>query len=689
MVVLVVRRVPSDRRVRYVYELRPDDTTLLAPLERESSVDLNEEMVDDLCRRIEEVAERTLDPDASTPDAARELRDFGKLLHNVLFPPENGSRTLELAAGLRGASGPLLVSTDEPRIPWELLYDGEQFLGLRHDLGRQLVIPGRPSIQRPVPLSPIARALLVADPLNDLPKARSEAERVRSWLHDHGTTCTLLMGEQADRLEVLRELSSGDYDLFHYSGHVATPPRSRRPRSATWSGEQDGGPEPALLLHGRKPLQPQEIRSTLGGGSGSPPVVFINGCASGEPFSNLCATFMATGAALVVGTLYRVSEEAAAGFAEQVYAGLLAGRPAGQAVRQARLALYESGDGGWAAFVYHGDPSARLELENAPARHRPAEAAERPAQRLHGLHVQPDREALAMLERVAQRAAPRGIVTSLDLLVELLAPGGAMRLAADRRGVAGAALAEQVLQVVLGLTGGAGPPARVPLSDTVARVLDQAADLAAATGRGRFGTSDIAEAFVGIGGGTSARVLELCGVPLQDLRPVEGHDKPPAEAPRSIFADDGRLRLEYLEPVTVLALQAAALLAATEGSVVSSAVTLIGLGLADSQALRAVLEAQSGPGREAVERLLPGVLELSARTFSRRVRRALDQALAAEQATGAQLVGEAAVLDALLADDEATARALLEQFGIDVGRLLADLRQQRPAGRTDPGQSRR
>jgi hypothetical protein len=379
----------------------------------------------------------------------------------------------------------------------------------------------------------------------------------------------------------------------------------------------------------------------------------------------------------VLGTLHRISEEAAAGFAEHLYTGLLAGVPAGQAVREARLKLHRIEEPGWMSFVFHGDPEATIQVGDMGSMSSPPRQPDR-NELFPGLPVQPDDRAQELLGRVADRGARRGIATSLELLAAMLAPGGPLREVAEQREVAGVDDVERVLQVLLDLTGGSEAAEQVSLSDTVVRVLSQAAERAVRDGRGQLTVVDLADAFVELGGGTSALVLDRCGVALEDLRPTT-EDRAAGDPPRWALPRGDRLD-ERFDPTALLALQAGKLLHAGDGTVVSSFGLLYGFGLAGSQVLRACLEEQGPAGREAARRLFPIALGPGDGHFSRRVRQALDRAVRAERQAGAPQVGEAAVLEALLADDNATACRFLTRLGVDVGRLREALRRSRGAG---------
>jgi CHAT domain-containing protein len=74
-------------------------------------------------------------------------------------------------------------------------------------------------VRAPPPLdASIATALIVGDPLGDLPRAREEAESLAAALRTEGIAPTLLVGRSADASSVIESLASGP-TYFHYAGH--------------------------------------------------------------------------------------------------------------------------------------------------------------------------------------------------------------------------------------------------------------------------------------------------------------------------------------------------------------------------------------------------------------------------------------------------------------------------------------
>ncbi|MFI0480185.1 CHAT domain-containing protein [Actinomadura sp. 9N215] len=673
---LNVTVVENDGVTRYRYELRTSGGTEFSALEQEYSVEVNQQLVRDLCDKIDKTLTAALSGGTDYRDT---LVTCGQTLYKHLFRPVRGNEEPALLVRVRQSQSPLMVRSNELLVPWELLHDGADFLGLAHDLGRGSVVAGSPLDGRDV--GSIERAVIVGDPLGDLPAARSEAEHIADWLEERGTRCKLLLGDQATLADVVNELSSTRYDLLHYCGHITI--RSK---------PTDSG----LLLHERRLLNESALLTASR--VGAPPVVFVNGCRASGPISNLCVSFMTMGAKVVVGTRTDVAERSAQRFAEEFYRRLLADETAGRAMREARRSILDEPDGAWASFLLYGNPS--VHITGGPHASSSRKAARRAPGR--GPHSP---EAAAMMDRVRSIARGRGVVTSLDLLYGLatcpeLQPTLRRTMGAERLAVLVDMLNAFVLvSPVLGARSpesngnGNGNGADVQLSDTVHAVLIKARDITAAEGRSAVTPRDIATAFAETGGGSSASVLELLGVTVRQAMSADAPPPMSADAPgdadravrshRSrtppgvggkLFDDAGRLRADVLDEPTAKAVGAALLIAAAGGSAIGSHILLQGFGVAGSGTLRDALEAQGEAGRQAVAALFRPVPRR--RDFSRRSLTALEQA---QDGGAGEPAGEAAVLLALLDDEGSAARRLLDRLGVDAERLIQDLRNSEQA----------
>ncbi|MFE7839424.1 CHAT domain-containing protein [Streptomyces sp. NPDC057474] len=689
---------------RYDYELRAGGTGRDSPpLEMEYTVEVDRSLVSGYRDRIDdaltEAAAWGQDP---RPGLLKELAKWGKLLYEHLFPRVQGNAA-ELVTRLRASTGPVLVRTNKQDVPWELLHDGEDFLGLKHDLGRRLV--GKRPVLGGRSISRVGRALIVGDTNGDLPSAREEVAKVAEWLGSRGIECKVMLGREATLIDVVAELASEEtpYDLFHFCGHVVT-----------------GSGTTALLMHQRQLLS--EVALQTLSSTGAPPVTFINGCASaGEgEVANICMSFMVMGAKTVVGTRTDVADDGAWRFAAEFYGRLLAGEPAGAAVRAARAALRERADAAWASFILYGDPAASITKGATAGGPQPRE---RPEDDLP-IALAPDAQQL--MRRVRASAADRSGVASVDLLQGLLGEADIRQRIEESIGADAMEALDHVIHEVLSRSsatdgGGSGRVGGPVLSDTVNRVLADAATRAAADGRGTITTPDIAAAFVAVGGGISSRLLELCGVPLSRLLPdstritpdqetsgqetsgqgtsgqgtsgQDTHDQrtsdpgvserespvPDTPALDTVTSNgDERLPMNDLSRSAMGILRLANLLAKTRGEVIGTYTLLLAFGAMGSEVLRSGMHEQ-GPAGERAFRRLSGLLTPRRGDLSPRVHDVLDQARLRAAAGGAPSghVGEAAILLALLEDEQSSGHELIRKLGIDPEPLIQTLRRAR------------
>lgn len=696
---LNVRVTAQGMTVRYEYDLRVGSTVGDSPpLEMEYTVEVDPGLVRGCRARIDEALTRAADVEsAPEPGLAKELAKWGRLLHEQLFPRVQGN-VAELVTRLHASTGPLLVRTNEQEVPWELLHDGTDFLGLKHDVGRRLM--GKRPVVGGRGISRVGRALVVGDTLGDLPSAREEVAKVAAWLDDRGIECTVLLGREATLLDVVTELASEEtpYDLFHFCGHVAT-----------------GSGTTGLMMHDRQLLG--EVALQTLSSRGAPPVAFINGCASaGEgEVANMCMSFMVLGAKTVVGTRTDVADEGAWQFAAEFYGQLLAGKPAGASVRAARSSLRERPDAAWASFILYGDPAAGIAGNVTAGTPQPSEP---PYDDLPSA-LAPDAQRL--MRRVRAASAHRGGVSSIDLLQGLLGEADIRQRIEESIGAEVMEALDQVIDQVLSSSSGAddgsgadgsgadgdgsGPDAGADtargrvLSDTVNRLFTDAATRAAAEGRSAVTTADITEAFVAVGGGVANRLLELCGVPLARLLPDSGlpdsglPDSGPPDSGKDLSVQDKdlsvqdvvapdpaalngdvRLAMDDLSRSAMGVVRLANLLADTRGEVIGTYTLLLAFGAMGSEVLRRGMHEQGTAGERAF-RQLSEMLTPRRRDLSPRVHDVLDAARRRSAAgrTSTGRVGEAAILLALLQDEESSGRALLRRLGVDPELLIQSL----------------
>jgi serine/threonine protein kinase len=355
------------------------------------TIDLHEGVVTWVQRQLEALGEAV----ASGQDD-RALADIGNRLFEQVLPEP--LQRLCWTFTERGVHS-LLVLSDEPHIPWELVkpfrieadsgrVDGRGFWGEDFALARWLRGPaltgqftgGRicalapsereSSSEGPVhrnlvkttPVPPMLPGAALADLSPTLPAAQEELDLLRG-LERSGALVRVL---PARRREVLDAFERGEFDLLHIASHGA------------FGGTETADDSCLLLEDGlfRIVDLPPRLAATL---RRVAPLVFFNGCHTGRLGYSLSrlgswgAELIRLGCGGFVGTLWSVSDEAALELARAFYRLLFDGQPVAEALRQARLRVRQRypGDPTWLAYSCFADPNARLKTaRKTPARNR-------------------------------------------------------------------------------------------------------------------------------------------------------------------------------------------------------------------------------------------------------------------------------------------------------------------------------
>jgi CHAT domain-containing protein len=275
-----------------------------------------------------------------------------------------GNSTAE--ADLRTRDLFLEFGTDEGLVnyPWELMYDEEDFLCLKHYIGRYVnttkIAPPR--------MQPVAYnrewdtigVLLVSVPgppnLPFLPGAKAEGDALMRLFQSMGyVTLKYLRPPDATYANVRNELRRGTYQIVHFCGHASFNPQDER--------------SSALMLQDYSLTAGQVIMQLK-----SAILCVVNACQTAQQASatwnaelnnfSLGRAFMETDSYLL-GSRWKLSDEAAPIFAVAFYTALLQDwKSIGEAVQIARKecrAQLPADDVAWASYVYYGDP--RLSFE--------------------------------------------------------------------------------------------------------------------------------------------------------------------------------------------------------------------------------------------------------------------------------------------------------------------------------------
>ena len=303
-------------------------------------------------------------PDGATPanelaEPEKLIRRMGELLYRLVIPDE-------MQGYLQGNHCSLTITSNDLELPWELMYDGNEFLCLQRPVGRMPMGYRFPRGLDHRSVRPVQkRILFIADPSGNLEGARKEIATIQDALKrdERGATLEVrvLEGKDVTTENINDQLLSGELDMIHYCGHANF--EENRPEMS------------ALLLNQDELCNAQKIRRLLEGH----PLVFLNACRSGRaaneqqkqtstdyvlrgPAEGLASAFIYGGALGCVGAMWPVYDTPAADFAIEFYRGVLRGEMIGEALRKARIESRKQHPSSitWASFVLYGDPIFRL-----------------------------------------------------------------------------------------------------------------------------------------------------------------------------------------------------------------------------------------------------------------------------------------------------------------------------------------
>ncbi len=354
----VVLEITRRDNACYRFRMTSQGEPFMGPVQQVWEIQVTSRVVNANCDRISDAVEQANHSNTGPGTALNPFKVAGEGLYNE-FLPKKDPQVEKLRQKLRELESPLLISTDAPDVFWELMHDGENFIGLKYQVGRRLITRGVPG---GVPRRDKEwRCLLIADPNEDenkwaLPGTAAEAARLQRWLKDKNVNCDdFLQGKNATFNTVLGKLQENTYDIIHYAGHIVLDESEERY---------------AFRLNGGECLTASTIEKHAKG----TPIVFLNGCWSGkakgvpDPLSSvegLTDAFLSVGAQVVVGSLFEVPDEGARAFAEKFYESVLNRKTMGEALQLAREETKdkEKCAAAWACFVMYGDPCLRIEFK--------------------------------------------------------------------------------------------------------------------------------------------------------------------------------------------------------------------------------------------------------------------------------------------------------------------------------------
>lgn len=307
--------------------------------------------INSLCQEVIRILNKANRKASREPDLIEQLKKTGLLLWDELLSGQIKDKLAD------SAIKELILSLDENLIdiPWELLYDGKDFLCLKFSLGRVVRTKDRlPRIQYRN-ASPTLKMLVLANPTGDLNSAYREGRYIRNRFDRKRRYVKIdFKSTSIDTLYVKKSLR--DYDIVHFAGHCEYD--TVNPKNNGW-----------ILSDGK--FTTEDILA-LAQSQSLPSLVFSNACSSAkvaidvmdadyqEKTYSLAAAFLFSGVRHYIGTIWRVKDPTSILFAQEFYNYLIRGRSIGESVRLGRLKLikeYGIADISWASYILYGDPN--------------------------------------------------------------------------------------------------------------------------------------------------------------------------------------------------------------------------------------------------------------------------------------------------------------------------------------------
>ncbi|MBI5664008.1 MAG: CHAT domain-containing protein [Nitrospirae bacterium] len=320
------------------------------PVKGYKEITFNENKIKEYTQEVTGLLNKANKRGKISSDLLIKLKDYGGLMFDELVPVTIKEKLV------RTSQKNLMISIDDKLVymPWELLYDGKEFLCQRFSIGR--------SVSTTQNVSVIARALgrplkmqLLADPAGDLKASYEEGVAVKNEIGALDEWISVSLKTTDIKTDYVKA-KIRNFDIVHYAGHAEHD--SLAPEKSGW-----------MLKDGK--LSAKEIRY-LTGAMPMPSLVFSNACQTGQTgewrlgedyedrIFGLANAFLLSGVQHYIGTFWEIPDEVGSYFAIHVYKNIANGLTIGEAVRLARIALinkYGEDTIVWASYMLYGDPT--------------------------------------------------------------------------------------------------------------------------------------------------------------------------------------------------------------------------------------------------------------------------------------------------------------------------------------------
>jgi hypothetical protein len=320
------------------------------PVKSYKAINFNDTKIKDYTTGIIDLLNRANRRGKISSDLLIKLKEYGRLMFDELIPNTIKDKLIKTN------EKNLMISIDDKLvyIPWELLYDGKEFLCQRFSIGR--------SVSTKQQVSVVARAIgrplkmqLLADPGGDLRHSYEEGLEIKNELGTLDDWINVSLKSTDIRSDYVKA-KIRNFDIVHFAGHAEH--NTQTPEKSGW-----------IFRDGK--LSAEEIIN-LTGAMPMPLLVFSNACQTGhtgewklkedyeDRIFGLANAFLLSGVQHYIGTFWEIPDEAGSYFAIHFYKNISKGLTIGEAMRMARIALinkYGEDMIVWASYMLYGDPT--------------------------------------------------------------------------------------------------------------------------------------------------------------------------------------------------------------------------------------------------------------------------------------------------------------------------------------------
>ncbi|MBU0734989.1 MAG: CHAT domain-containing protein, partial [Proteobacteria bacterium] len=279
------------------YEQKPGEANTIQHYE-ETSVSMD--WVKTRCREMVETLNKVNRRGLISSEILKRLREIGQVFSDELF-------TLNVKEKLKNSEAEhMILNLDDQlvHVPWELFYDGQQFLCQRFSMGRLVKTRQAVGERRTRVFARPLKMLVLADPGGDLKGAYDEGTRIRDTMDLNKDLVNTTLRSGSITPDFIKK-KIRNFDLIHFAGHSDYDPQ--RPGESGW--RLTGGS-----------LKAGDITKMAGTGA-MPALIFSNACQSArteewglretfqEEIFGLANVFLLAGVKHYVGTFWEIMDE--------------------------------------------------------------------------------------------------------------------------------------------------------------------------------------------------------------------------------------------------------------------------------------------------------------------------------------------------------------------------------------------